>query len=199
MSILLIGNGPSVLQNKCGALIDEFDLVVRFNNFELEGYGDYVGHKSDILCRRACDDVKWWPISMFKLVYCFVPLCKWTPWMPPVVQSVKNFYRNKCIIVDTDLTARTAARLKQYDPQTKWPSIGMLAIDYFVNYYDEVITIHGFDHLVETEGQIQHYYPTKPKDSRYHDGGVEREYINGLINDGKLIKLTSIISAKERR
>ncbi len=189
MKIILIGNGPSVLKNKLGQEIDQFDIVVRFNNFETLSYEEYVGNKCDFLCRRACDDVKWHLKETFKQVYVFVPNCKWLQWMSPVVEQVKQFYQEKCVVVDTDYTTKTARKLNQFDPQTKWPSIGVLTIDYFLQYFNE-ITIHGFDHLrKESDGQIKHYYNTPPKDACYHDGQVEQEFVSKLIKQGKIRRL----------
>ena len=52
-NIILVGNGPSILENEFGSKIDQFDKVVRFNNFEVEGYEKYVGSKCSVLARRA--------------------------------------------------------------------------------------------------------------------------------------------------
>ena len=46
--ILIIGNGPSLLEHKRGKEIDEFDIVVRFNTFKTDEYSEYVGTKTDI-------------------------------------------------------------------------------------------------------------------------------------------------------
>ena len=45
--ILLIGNGPSCLNNEYGELIDSHDIVVRFNNFETESFEKFVGKKTN--------------------------------------------------------------------------------------------------------------------------------------------------------
>jgi hypothetical protein len=42
--IVIVGNGPSVMNNKFGELIDSFDIVVRINNYVPN---DYVGYKMD--------------------------------------------------------------------------------------------------------------------------------------------------------
>ena len=89
-SIILVGNGPSILENEFGSKIDEFDKVVRFNNFEVEGYEKHVGSKCNILARRACDDVNMWPNEMFEEVVCFVTYCKWTQGMLNVARQVKG-------------------------------------------------------------------------------------------------------------
>ena len=47
MKIVIIGNGPSVLKSEKGDLIDSFDIVVRFNNFKIEGFEKNIGTKTN--------------------------------------------------------------------------------------------------------------------------------------------------------
>jgi len=186
MSIILVGNGSSVLQQELGEKIDSHNIVVRFNNCVLEGYEQNIGQKCTFLARRACDDIKLHPVDMFQQIYVFVPLCKWTPFMPPVIDEVKQFYGNKCIIVGTNYTIQTAQKLGQNDPQTKWPSIGMLAIDYFLQYFKQ-LTLYGFDGIID--GREGHYFPKPPKDSLYHDFETEQNYIKQLITQKRIVQL----------
>ena len=46
--ILIIGNGESVLKNKFGANINNFDNIARINNYKINGYEDYIGSKTSI-------------------------------------------------------------------------------------------------------------------------------------------------------
>lgn len=47
LKVLLIGNSDKVLENKFGDKIDStFDCVVRFNNFVIEKYEEFVGTKT---------------------------------------------------------------------------------------------------------------------------------------------------------
>lgn len=51
MRVIFIGNGSSVKDYKAGSIIDEFDVVIRFNRGFLEGidkYKEFVGSKTDI-------------------------------------------------------------------------------------------------------------------------------------------------------
>tara|TARA_B100001094_G_scaffold313398_1_gene351149 strand:- start:1099 stop:1788 length:690 start_codon:yes stop_codon:yes gene_type:complete len=45
--MIIIGNGPSVMKKHLGSVIDKFDIVVRFNSFETNGFEKYVGSKTD--------------------------------------------------------------------------------------------------------------------------------------------------------
>jgi len=187
--IILVGNGPSVLLHDAGEVIDGFDEVVRFNNFEIQGYQMHVGTRTDILCRRACDDVKMWPGDMFKRILCFVTYCQHTAGMTIVAQDMKRRYGNKLEIVPPNITQATGALIGLRQPDIEWASCGVLAIDYFARRYKHVV-IHGFDGLnLNGEENVAHYYPLKPKDSKFHSGAKETAFIQELIEQGKVSRL----------
>jgi len=220
-TMILVGNGPSVFNQELGQYINKFDIVIRFNNFQIKGYEKYIGTKTDILFRRACDDVIWHPKEWFKLIVCAMTYCKWTPWMSTVVKYVLGVYGDICKVLPPDVTKVTGEKLGLNQPMKEWCSQGILAIDYFVHqfssdfslensgqngdltltnnvYYgiivSEPIVIHGFDHLVPSQsGQILHYFPTKPKDHQYHRGDLEKQFTDNLINKGKICRLEEYI------
>ena len=53
MKIVIIGNGASLLDHQFGDQIDQFDEVVRFNDFRIKGYEKYVGTKTTIWARNT--------------------------------------------------------------------------------------------------------------------------------------------------
>ena len=187
--IILVGNGPSLLKNEFGSKIDGFDKVVRFNNFEVEGYEKHVGSKCSILARRACDDVKMWPEEMFEEVVCFVTYCKWTQGMMNVARHMRAYYKNKCTIVFPHTCASIGREMNLAQPNNEWASVGVLALGYFTRIYDKV-TVCGFDHLVPENGKVEHYFPKPPKDDRFHNGEKERIFTESLIEQNKVIRLT---------
>lgn len=46
--IVIIGNGNKVLKAKKRDFVDSSTMVIRLNNFRIEGYEDYVGTKTDV-------------------------------------------------------------------------------------------------------------------------------------------------------
>jgi hypothetical protein len=52
MKAIIVGNANSLLQSCNGNLIDSFDLVIRLNKFQIKGYEQYVGTKTDIYCSK---------------------------------------------------------------------------------------------------------------------------------------------------
>lgn len=49
MKVIIVGNAGSLLDKENGHLIDEFDVVIRFNDFRIRGYEKYCGTKTDII------------------------------------------------------------------------------------------------------------------------------------------------------
>lgn len=47
--ICLVGNSEKVLDHTLGSVIDSFDIVIRFNEFILDGFETYVGTKTDYI------------------------------------------------------------------------------------------------------------------------------------------------------
>ena len=47
--ILIIGNSYEVLNKKLGEKIDKFDIVVRVGKYNIEGFEEYIGSKTDII------------------------------------------------------------------------------------------------------------------------------------------------------
>ena len=187
-NIILVGNGPSVLQKNMGKEIDSYDCVVRFNNFETQGFEESVGTKCSILARRSCDDVNLWPEEMFEQVLCFVTYCKWTAGMIKVATHLKSFYKN-LKVVPPHICASYGRNIGLDQPLDEWASVGALALNYFTEIYDK-ITIYGFDHLVKNdEGIVKHYFNKPPKDDRFQSGEKERLFTEKLIEQGKVERL----------
>jgi len=188
-SIILVGNGPSLLQKELGNKIDSFDTVVRFNNFQIDGYENHVGSKCDILARRSCDDVRLWPEDMFEEIVCFVTFCRWTSGMVQVANQLKGHYSN-CIVVPTHECASYGRQMNLDQPTSEWASLGALAICYFLNRFEK-ISICGFDHLKKNEnGRVEHYFTKPPKDDRFHSGEKERLFTESLIKEGKIERIS---------
>ena len=49
MKVIIVGNAGSLLDKENGHLIDEFDVVIRFNDFRIRGYEKYCGTKTDVV------------------------------------------------------------------------------------------------------------------------------------------------------
>lgn len=84
--LIIVGNASSILNQKKGNLIDEFDVVLRTGSFQIKGYEKYVGTKTDIY---------YTPIN------CFFGICKHTSkliFRPPLI----HFNFNNILFLETD-------------------------------------------------------------------------------------------------
>lgn len=52
--VAIVGNAPSEIGKSKGKLIDAYDLVIRFNNYEIKGFEDDYGNNTDIWIRNGC-------------------------------------------------------------------------------------------------------------------------------------------------
>lgn len=181
--IVVVGNGPSVLNTKYGDLIDSFGSVVRFNNFVTEGYEEYVGRRTDILCRRSCDDVKLYDHETLRSVLCFVTYCRWSEGMLQVSKQVKQYYGPRCTIIGLKKCKFIGEEVGLDQPYNEWASVGVLALGYFRDLFltkqefCDRIVIHGFDGLTPNCG---HYFTKAPKDAKFHNAGKELDFIKSL-------------------
>jgi len=57
MNVIFVSNSPVVLDKELGKKIDSFDIVIRCNDFEIDGYEKYVGTKTDIWA--SCSGPPW--------------------------------------------------------------------------------------------------------------------------------------------
>jgi len=162
---ILIGNGPSALSKKLGKEIDEFDTVVRFNTYRIEGFEEYVGTKTDIWV--TTDIFPAWHKDYKEVILC-------------------SYNRRE--------DNRTVLKMKEYYPQAhnfpEWswqetiklmgfsaPSSGAVAAVYFKNVY-----IYGFDFFAGD----RHHYGDKIE-ACHHNAKYEMEYFRKLITGGKII------------
>lgn len=180
--ILLVGNGPSVLQHEVGYLIDMYETVVRFNNFQIKGYEQYVGQRTTIIARRACDDVRLHPADTFDNMLCFVTYCRWTDGMLQVARQVKSHYGDKCEIIGWQKCKQISQQVGLRHPHEEWASIGILAIGLLAERYGaDKLVVHGFDGLnAQGQNEVLHYFDMPPKDAKYHAGIKEVEFIKKL-------------------
>ena len=57
MNVIFVSNSPVVLDKELGETIDSYDIVIRCNDFEIDGYEKHVGTKTDIW--SSCSGPPW--------------------------------------------------------------------------------------------------------------------------------------------
>lgn len=167
MRTAIVGNSENVLNNSFGHIIDNFDTVVRFNDFTTDGWESHVGSKTDFI----------W------LSTPFLPLD--TPDKYP--EATILFYKKYIGYLNRKYRDRATPipRFTRKNTKNKVWSNGLAVIDYFVKRGDDV-TIHGIG-----DGGNGHYWNStfkvfKKHDIRYEESRLEEFWpnINRIVDIG---------------
>ena len=54
MKIAIVGNSPILLEKELGEEIDSHDEIIRFNDFQIEGFEEKVGTKTTMYAFANC-------------------------------------------------------------------------------------------------------------------------------------------------
>lgn len=181
-SVVIVGNGRSVLGNKGGPAIDKFTHVIRFNEFQIEGYEDHVGTRTTL-----------WVLSDYT---CAKLLNKYPERRMPVLVAIpfkmmgKPYYFERRAKLEEELTESQLRRvafvteklaeqiITSYEFGQRWPSSGMIAIWHFLQEHQSVF-LHGFDFFKEIDGKI-HYMEDTHKAN--HDSKQEENICHELLH-----------------
>jgi hypothetical protein len=180
-SVAIVGNGGSLKEKEDGNLIDSFDVVVRFNNFDLsEKYIKHVGSKTDFWSNTFYKDIQ--PQKEDFPILCPLPLN-----MPGFTElydtnislMMSNFqktifipeyiYKHLCDLMPNHKTRRR-----------KDPSSGLCMIFWFLESGFTITTnnLFGFDFF----SSINHHYFSQVKSpEENHEGYVEKEIVKSLL------------------
>src|ERR1700688_2868537 len=182
---VLVGTGPSATSWRAGALIDSFDLVVRFNHFRTDGYEPWVGTKTDIWVingpRYRLED----GAPQVRLLYS-VPLplidddlrylaalrrlgARVSVLDETVLDHVKTEFRRSCLTTRRGLP---------------YPSTGVIAAHLLLADVS-VLYLHGFDFM---QSGVHHYYEPRRRQELvgWHDPGAEASFFAKLVDQGRV-------------
>jgi|TARA_A100001515_G_scaffold34125_2_gene26558 hypothetical protein len=193
--ILIVGNGPSALENKYGELIDsgDWDIVMRFNRWnknddgtEHNDYSEYIGTRCD-----------YWMINDLRLqvginrrneysgVFVVCPKFKYNQ---QVFNQIENQYEN-IKFMPMEYEEYINENIVDFSP--KWPSTGVIGMYFATLHFDEVF-LYGFDTYDNKYDNI-HYFEDKPnkykgESNKDHEPSKEKEFIK-LIKERYSVKL----------
>jgi len=192
-SILIIGNGQSVLQQKLGTLVDSFSTIGRINNYSTAEFEDYVGSQTHIWFNGANQKLKKRKHFPDRIV----------------VLIPAEILRSKTDSIHQRITRRLGISSSNYelaslDEMESWenrcgiirPTTGTTSIMWAMDRFDEVI-IHGFDFFIDSKA---HYNDQKwmnwliqigvIKKASKHDMKSEKQFVENLLSTGKIKKLS---------
>lgn len=184
MNVIIVGNGPSLLEKENGQLIDSFDVVVRFNSFTTTNYEKHTGVKTDywfntinIQNKANAPQTQ----IVYKRVYWHSWM--WNPEKDNGWNSFVEFYKNTSVeLIKTQ--RETVVEMQQYMQNRTYftYSTGAIAIWLMLKEHQQV-TITGFDWWNQSEN---HHYNDKAPRGTIHKPELELLFVNRLMNENKL-------------
>ena len=191
-NILIIGNAPIKYKN-LGEKINKFEIVVRFNDFNINDYKKDIGTKIDYWIVSESfilfdyeRFIKKYNIYNNKKIFVIIPYVFKNNIKKLKNKLPKNIYNNLNILIEhIDIK-------HNYNFNNKWPSSGLLVILYILQKYKYNIFIFGFNNFSHKEKKI-HYFEDKGKlnvsKQIGHIPHLEKKIINNLKNNKKLFNL----------
>ena len=182
-SIIIVGNGPSVLDKENGHLIDEFGVVVRFNEYVIKGFEKHVGTKTTYWFNTVNFQNKSIQFRMhnnYKKIV--LHIWEWNIERDPLFKSFKEFYKDVPIeLIKTSADTLREIQLYMDDKSYFAYSTGAIAIWMLLKEFPEVY-ITGFDWW---ESEKHHYSDRVPR-GKLHNPQKEYQLITKLIEEGKV-------------
>jgi hypothetical protein len=193
--MIIIGNGPSVLDKENGKLIDSFDKVARFNTFKNDSeYSKFVGTRTDLWFINAknirtrspeiikmMDNVKYEKIFVEQNPY--DPKDKLLKYFPELKDN------RKVDFCDIDLF--NEIQNKHFNPKgmNPHPSLGLQGINLLANKYPEYeLYIIGFDSF--NTNKIHYMDKKEVNDTNVkHNLKKEINFLEHLIKKNNIQKL----------
>lgn len=201
-SVLVVGNGHSLLGSELGQKIDEFDEVIRINDWKTKGFEKDVGTKADI----------WIVYDPLKSVVPFITGYQKIGYSIEEIKSVANQIKeiwyvcwkienliskwaDNQSIKDLGIYDRCKRHLsvpysKRIQRDLPIPGTGFSTLWVLTHMYDKVY-ITGFDFAdVRVKSEYAHYFGTKKVNKRetdIHNRDVEYAYVeNNWIKTKKV-------------
>lgn len=199
--LVVVGNGPSLLESGLGSVIDSFATVVRFNEYRTEPpFDQHVGTKTDIWF--ACGNyqntkehaesrkITWRHPSLVREII-FVGFGDVEGYKTyQALKETCDEYRTPIQPICQDLVSQCRKEMPLAEPfkgtsrTTAVPSSGALALAHFCREGAGPIFICGFDFL---KGPQHHYWARyKRNPIGWHSPDAEESFISNLIHAGSV-------------
>ena len=194
--ILIIANGPSILKQNFGTEIDKFHEVARINNYQIDDFDDCIGSKTTIWFNGGNQNLKK-PKIYPKKVVVFIPY----EILNRKEEKIKKKLPFRLGMNSNDYIVIKKEKMKEYENKSniERPTTGFNSILWAIDNYKEVI-IHGFDFF---QNGKEHYYDSFfmkkisnlkiMRKSQKHDNVGEKEFIQALIKQNKVIQLSDFL------
>ena len=185
-SIAVVGNSPCELNKNKGNQIDQHDVVIRFNNFEIneQTIVDYGSKASVWMCTPTLESIK-----LREDIACMDFI------LTPGVNAYIPKFRLDCLVN----LAQSGIKIGMFDASRYMRtydmrifSLGLLTILWLIDHKDQFrsISIYGFSLTDQLDG-VKHYFsgdPSAGKQLSFHKWSKEALILNSLIESGEVKK-----------
>ena len=179
--IVLVSNGPLATERKMADEIESFETIVRFNNFKVKGFQEYVGTRTDIWATRICATIA--PrTNKFEEIIGIINWCKYTKAIESLLPSFIEEYPQATIIY--------AEQSKKYSEQfglnhhQQHLSVGLITILHLFDLGYKKIHLYAFG-----GSKKKHYFKLPPKGEDLHPWNLEQKFLDDLEQEGKIVRL----------
>lgn len=182
--VILVGNGPNILSEPKGHIIDSYDEIVRFNNFQIQNYENFTGSKTTLWStffkadspmaekhdRILCTHEKDVPNIAHKNVY-----------------HISSIFYNK-IWNDVRRRVQWSKGLTADNEPKLLATSGLMVAAWFLNVIEvDTIDLIGFDHFSKEKSGMHHYWINKSfKRPSEHNGDIEKQMFGDLVLAGRV-------------
>ncbi len=182
-NVVIVGNSKELLQQEMGHVIDSHDIVIRLNNYKLDGYEKYTGTKTDGV----------------HMNYYSIPPSR----IHGILRNNRIQWMGTRNKIGFCLNAKLNPfdnRIFQYDPKVlpcRSPTSGTAALADILRYCNRPVSIIGLGGYTDRgyyykESDEVVSYNTSIANKR-HCPQKEKLFMEKLIQDGKVRKLTSLV------
>ena len=195
--ILIIANGPSLLQYKFGNQIDKFKNIARINNYKIDGFNEYIGKKTSIWFNGGNQNLSI-PNIIPEEIIVFIPYDLQNKNLKKIQKRTSQ--RLKLNKTKYNLISKDDMLKYENISNIKRPTTGLNSILWSISNYKKVI-IHGFDFF---QGGKNHYYDSffgkkisylkSLLFSEKHNHYTEKKFVEKLIKDKRVISLVDYLN-----
>jgi lipopolysaccharide biosynthesis glycosyltransferase len=193
--VIVIGTAPSVLNN-IGKVIDNFDIVIRVNNFKLKGYEDRVGTKTDYIvmgyCIPYCEDLfKYDPGIMHVFTGEHFNNIKYVRERMMQDHEKDQFKGCKLPIDEMNILDEYyfyGLNMKLGLIGKQRSTTGTVAIEWAINNFPLSEIFYTGIEFFEGGNKQQHYFDYTTNKNSFHDHPLEKAYVGRLAAKGYVKK-----------
>lgn len=189
--VIIVGSSDSMLSTEKGKLVDQFNIVCRFNRAPTEGYQSFVGSKTTHrFCNLHVAENQEFPGQDMN----FIPSLRNQKILTDAdanFTSIRNILDSSC---DIELIDRRDEFIRTYRTfgenligrdLKNLPSSGLGIVCYFIN-MGKMPVLYGFDIDSDDPNSSPHYWWNKKEIGGVHDFSTEREILRNMFKHGKI-------------